>query len=43
VLGLEGASFAPGEELTPAVEAALEPLVAAVLAELGEVPCTSAP
>jgi hydrogenase maturation protease len=43
VFGLEGASFAPGETLTPAVEAALEPLVAGVLAELGEVPCTSAP
>lgn len=43
VLGLEGGSFVPGERLTPSVEAALEPLVAAVLAELQEVPCTSAP
>ena len=44
VLGLEGGSFGIGEELTPEVEAALDGLVAAALAELGEgAPCTSAP
>jgi hydrogenase maturation protease len=41
VLGLEGASFGMGEEMTPAVAAALDDLVASVLCELGEVRCTS--
>ena len=43
VLGLEGASFGMGEAITPAVAGALDALVAAVLNELEEVPCTSAP
>ena len=42
VLGLEGTSFGMGEAMTPAVADALEGLVAAVIGELGEVPCTSA-
>ena len=42
VLGLEGASFGMGEEMTPAVAANLDELVASVLRELEEVPCTSA-
>ena len=41
VVGIEGASFGMGEEMTPAVEDALDALVSSVLAELGE-PCTSA-
>ena len=43
VLGIEGASFGMGEAMTPAVAGALDELVASVLHELGEVPCTSAP
>jgi len=42
VLGIEGASFGMGEEMTPAVAAELDGLVAAVLRELEGVPCTSA-
>ena len=42
VLGLEGAAFGIGEEMTPAVAAGLDELVASVLRELEEVPCTSA-
>jgi hydrogenase maturation protease len=42
VLGLEGASFGMGKEMTPAVAANLDELVASVLRELEEVPCTSA-
>jgi len=34
VVGVEGASFGMGEELSPAVAAALDPLAAAALAEL---------
>ena len=41
VLGLEGAAFGIGEEMTPAVAAGLDELVASVLRELEEVPCTS--
>jgi len=41
VLGVEGASFGIGDELTPAVAEALDELVASVLAELEEVACTS--
>ncbi len=44
VLGLEGAAFGMGEEMTPAVAAGLEGLVAAVVRELGlEDACTSVP
>ena len=44
VLGLEGGSFGIGDELTPEVEAGLDGLVAAALAELGEeAMCTSVP
>jgi hydrogenase maturation protease len=43
VLGLEGASFGIGEEMTPAVAANLDGLVASVLCELEEATCTSAP
>jgi len=43
VLGIEGASFGMGEEMTPAVAAELDGLVASVLRELERVPCTSAP
>jgi hypothetical protein len=41
VLGLEGAAFGIGEEMTPAVAAGLDELVASVLRELEELPCTS--
>lgn len=43
VVGVEGASFAMGEELSPAVAEALDTLVAAALAELEreEGPCTN--
>ena len=37
----EGAAFGIGEEMTPAVTAGLDELVASVLRELEEVPCTS--
>ena len=43
VLGLEGASFGMGEALTPAVAAAIDGLVAAVLGELEGAGCTSGP
>ena len=43
VLGIEGTSFGMGQEMTPAVAAALDGLVASVLRELEEAPCTSAP
>jgi hydrogenase maturation protease len=36
VFGLEGAAFGVGDEMTPAVADALDGLVAAVLAELGD-------
>jgi hydrogenase maturation protease len=36
VLGLEGAAFGVGDEMTPAVADALDGLVTAVLAELGD-------
>ena len=39
VFGIEGAAFDAGDELTPAVAAAVEPLVAELLEEAG---CTSA-
>jgi hydrogenase maturation protease len=43
VLGIEGAAFGMGDAMTPAVSAALDGVVAAALAELGEgKPCTSA-
>jgi hydrogenase maturation protease len=43
VLGLEGASFGMGDDMTPAVAAAIDALVDAVLAELElEARCTSA-
>jgi len=43
VLGVEGSAFGMGDELTPAVAAALDDVAAAVLAELEkEAPCTSA-
>ena len=42
VLGVEGASFGIGEEMTPEVAGAIDVLVASVADELGlEVPCTS--
>jgi hydrogenase maturation protease len=43
VLGVEGASFGMGEELSPEVARAMGTLVSSVLRELGheEVPCTS--
>jgi hydrogenase maturation protease len=41
VLGVEAASFGMGEEMTPAVAAAIDELVASVLGELGEAACTS--
>ena len=41
VLGIEGAAFGIGDELTPAVAAALDGLVASVLRELEEATCTS--
>ena len=41
VLGIEGVAFGIGEELTPAVAARLDDLVAAVLREVEEAPCTS--
>jgi hydrogenase maturation protease len=43
VLGIEGAAVGMGDELTPAVSAALDALVASTLAELEpeEEPCTS--
>ena len=42
VLGLEGAAFGMGDEMTPAVAEALDGLVDAVLTELGlEAQCTS--
>ena len=41
VLGIEGAAFGMGEELTPAVSAALDELVASVRGELEEGQCTS--
>lgn len=43
VVGVEGASFEMGEEMSPAVAAALDPLVRAALEELErkEEPCTS--
>jgi hydrogenase maturation protease len=40
VYGVEGREFAAGEGLSPAVAAAVEPLVAELLEEVG---CTSAP
>lgn len=44
VLGLEGAAFGMGEDMTPAVAAAIDGLVVAVVRELGlEDRCTSAP
>jgi hydrogenase maturation protease len=44
LLGVEGVAFAMGDPVSPPVEAALDELMAAALAELGrEVPCTSAP
>lgn len=43
VLGVEGATFGMGDEMTPAVADALDEVVAAALAELEtEEPCTSA-
>jgi hydrogenase maturation protease len=43
VLGIEGRAFGMGDGMTPAVEAALDELVATALEELGvEEPCTSA-
>ena len=43
VLGIEGARFGMGDEITPAVAKTLDELVAAALTELGlEEPCTSA-
>ena len=39
LFGVEGAAFSAGDELTPAVAAAVEPLVAELLEEAG---CTSA-
>ncbi len=42
VLGVEGASFGMGEEMTAAVASALDGLVESVLRELEEAPCTSA-
>jgi hydrogenase maturation protease len=42
VLGVEGAAFGIGEAMTPAVAGRLDELVALVLQELAEVPCTSA-
>jgi hypothetical protein len=43
VLGIEGAAFAMGAEMTPAVTESLDALVTAALDELeGETPCTSA-
>jgi hydrogenase maturation protease len=42
VLGIEGRAFGMGDGMTPAVEAALDELVATALEELGvEGPCTS--
>jgi hydrogenase maturation protease len=41
VLGVEGASFAIGDEMTPAVAGAVDGLLAAVLRELGEAACTN--
>jgi hydrogenase maturation protease len=42
VLGVEGARFGMGDEITPAVAAAVDDVVEAALVELGEeVPCTS--
>jgi len=43
VLGVEGATFGMGDEMTPSVGSALHDLVASVLSELEEAPCTSAP
>ena len=44
VLGLEGERFGMGDDMSPAVQAALDDLVAAALAALAEEePCTSAP
>lgn len=44
LLGVEGAAFGMGDEMTPAVSSALDGLVAAALGELGaEESCTSAP
>ena len=44
VLGLEGSSFAMGEEMSPAVAAGIDGLVASVIQEMGlEDSCTSAP
>jgi hydrogenase maturation protease len=42
VLGIEGAAFGMGEGMTPAVASAVDQLVAAVLRELEQVPCTNA-
>jgi len=43
VLGVEGAAFGMGDEMTPAVAEALDEVVAAALVVLGvEEPCTSA-
>jgi hydrogenase maturation protease len=42
VLGVEGATFGIGDEMTPAVTAALDELVASVLRDLEEATCTSA-
>jgi hydrogenase maturation protease len=41
VLGVEGASFAVGDEMTPAVAGAVDGLLASVLRELEEAACTS--
>lgn len=42
VYGIEAGGFTTGAELTPTVEAAVASLVAAVLRDLEEEPCTSA-
>ena len=42
VYGIEGGSFASGEELTPDVAAAVDRVADSILGELEEVPCTSA-
>ncbi len=43
VYGIEGASFAAGAPLTPAVEESVGRLVETILGDLEEVACTSAP
>ena len=42
VLGVEGATFGIGDEMTPAVAAAIDELVVSVLRDLEEATCTSA-